>query len=406
MRKKIINKGDESELQGRRVIERLGVLPNHIDSTQILFHCASVGEINVAAPLIGHLFADDSELRVTISTTSLTGAVLAKKLFGDRVQHCFLPFDLPIFVNKFLRRLSPALLVVTEVEFWPNLLQQAYKKKIASVLINGRISSKSVSTYMKLHGIYKHTLRKFDIICAQSQLSYDNFLRIGVYQARLQLTNNIKFDLQKHVSDDEKAQQLLKLFDIESDKIMVGASTHEPEEQLLLATFSLLRQENSNLKLVLVPRHPHRFDEVFTLCKATGLSVNRLSTTDSLSTEPSDIWVIDKMGWLKACYALCQFAFIGGSFAQKGGHNALECALYAKPMAMGPSIFNNPEICNQLASVDALAICQSHDEMTDVFQALQMDRDLANKQGLAGANLLASNAGATEKTLNIIKTLI
>lgn len=406
MRKKIINKGDLIELKGRKVSERFGILPEHVSNTDVLFHCASVGEVNVATPLIKSLIEQEPALKITISTTSLTGASLAKKLFKESVQHCFLPFDIPLFVSLFLRRLSPKLIVITEVEFWPNLIEKAYRKKIALSLINGRISSKSLPTYLKLSGLYKHTLRKFDVICAQSQASYDNFLRVGVYQARLQLTNNIKFDLTRSPSDDEKSKTLKKRLRKGVGKILVGASTHDPEEQLLLAAYAKLRRDQDELRLLLVPRYPHRFDEVYALCKATGFKVNRLSAEDTHQHADADIWMIDTMGWLKACYAVCDYAFIGGSFAPKGGHNALEGALYARPMVMGPSIFNNPEISNQLESVDALTICNNHNEMTRAFQKLMADDDMAKRNGASGADLLADNAGAVKQTLLKINTLL
>ncbi len=405
LRKKIFKNANEPELTGRSVFERFGLIPKEVAKTDMLFHCASVGEVNVAAPLIDKLMSEDNTLQITISTTSITGAVLAKKLFKKSVQHCFLPFDIPIIISRFLNHLSPKVLVITEVEFWPNLIHKAFKKKIALLLINGRISSKSLPTYIRLRGLYKHTLRKFDVICAQSPLSFDNFLLIGVYRARLRLTNNIKFDLKASDSDVDKANELSKYVEVNQYQILLGASTHDPEEQLLLDTFSSLRRENGKLTLLIVPRHPHRFDDVYALCKATGYSVGKFSEALSGQFMQCEIWVIDAMGWLKACYSLCDYAFIGGSFAEKGGHNALECALYSKPMAMGPSIFNNPEICKLLETSGALTICETPEQMTSTFQLLAADSELAKSKGLSGSNLLTSNAGAVEQTFEELQLL-
>lgn len=401
MRKKLGVKAQPFPISQRKFSQRFGYLSEQICVTDILFHCASVGEVNASAAIIKRVLHDNPEYKITISTTSVTGATHAFNQFGDSVQHCFLPFDLPFAVKNFLSTLRPKYLCITEVEFWPNLVHVAFKRNIKLGLINGRISSKSLHTYKKFAWLYRYTLRKFSVICAQSEPSFSYFLSLGVYKSQLFLTRNTKFDLSSDPQDEIKATQLMADFSMNTSKLLLAASTHAPEEELLLDIFQRLRMRHEDLRLIIVPRHPFRFDQVTQLCMASGFRVARL-TKGAEATQP-DIIVVDAMGWLKACYRVSTLAFIGGSFATKGGHNALECALYGKPMLMGPSIFNNPEICQQLIAVNALDICETPSILESKCEYLLSNPDSAISKGSNGRRVLTQNLGAVEDTMSILR---
>lgn len=379
----------------RRFAERFGSVPNTIKGGGIVVHCVSMGELNASLQLIKRLQQESPLLPITVTTTSTTGALHAYDLYKDSVQHLFLPIDLPFFMARFLNKLSPKLVLITEVEVWPNLLRLCTKRNVPVCLINARLSDESLPNYQKLSFLLRPALRQFDMIGAQSQSAYDNFKKMGVYKHQLRLTLNMKFDLQPSPEDEKKAAILSQQYQLNEQAIWLAASTHAPEEKFVLGVFSKLLQVYPDLRLVIVPRHPHRFDDVYLLAKATGLSVARLS--DDRSAD-SQVLIVDNMGWLKACYQLCDIAFIGGSIAPKGGHNALECAMYGKPMIMGHSVFNNPEIVEMLVNQGAMKLLENEQQCFEHVSTLFAEPQSKIEKGLAGMAALNSNRGAVELT--------
>jgi len=405
---------NDSRLQNRRFSERFGYLPSHFKGNGVHIHCVSVGEINAAKGLIDRLLSEYPALPITLTTSSITGALHAQSLFSNRVQHAYLPIDLPLSMRRFYRKIKPVLTIVTEVEIWPNMVHQCRQNSIPMVLINARMTRRSLQSYQRLSWLFRHTLRQFSCICAQSSESFENFLAYGMYKRQLILTRNMKFDLVADKSDESVGKQLVEYFQLENRRILLAASSHEPEEKMMLDCFSELNGKYSDLILVIVPRHPHRFDKVFQIASATGFATQRLS--DNLdgagvfqankAAQRPQCLVVDTMGWLKACYSICNIAFIGGSFAPKGGHNALEAALYAKPMVMGPSIFNNPVICEHLQQQDALVIVNDATTLHAGIRRWLDNSELATSNGQKGSEVLLDNAGALEHTFCVVRSYL
>lgn len=400
-----------TSLSHRKFSERFGVLPAEFKSGGIHIHCVSVGEINAASGLVKALLTDYHDLPITLTTSSTTGAEHAYRLFENSVQHVYLPFDLPIFMGKFYNKLQPRLVMVTEVEIWPNMLSACVKRDIPCMLINARMSDKSLNSYRKFSILFRHSLRQFSAICAQSSQSFENFLAYGVYKKQLKLSRNMKFDLLPDQHDADKGQELISRFQISDRPILLAGSTHDPEEHMLLKTYQQLKQDNPSLVLIIVPRHPHRFDEAYQIMKAAGLNSVKSSEMTSFSStvrrgKEVDCVIVNQMGWLKACYSICSIAFVGGSFAPKGGHNALEAALYSKPIIMGPSTFNNPAICKYLQEQNALQIVNDQKGLTQCVDNWLQRPDLAATSGEKGIRVLLKNAGAVEYTLGIVRRYI
>ncbi|MFC3122997.1 3-deoxy-D-manno-octulosonic acid transferase [Agaribacter flavus] len=409
---KKLRAGDTNKLSANRsFLERFGRLPDGADSASVLFHCVSVGEVNAAAKLIQRILEEYPEHKILLTTSSVTGAYHAQQVFSDKVIHGFLPMDIPLVMNRFIARIPLKLVCITEVEIWPNMLNACWKKNIPVCLLNARMSDNSLSTYKRLSKVFRPALRKFSYIFAQNQSSYENFLSLGLFKSQVRLSKNMKFDVKKEVEDDAKAQCLRKYFVLENKKVLVCASSHDPEEKMLLSCFSSLKTTHPELALIVVPRHPHRFDEVFELCKASGWRTSRYTSHSdrhgmlSSGTE-ADILLLDVMGWLKAAYAAGDYAFIGGSFADKGGHNALECAVYCKPMLMGPSIFNNPTICQQLAQYGALSIVDSQEALDETLATWIDNPNTAFTAGKSSQQVLQSNTGAVDDTLAVLSELL
>jgi 3-deoxy-D-manno-octulosonic-acid transferase len=396
----------------RRFSERFGKVPGDMQRGGILVHCVSIGELNASVQLVKILQREYPNLAITISTTSTTGAQHAYNIYKDSVQHLFLPIDIPVFMRRFFDALAPRLVLITEVEIWPNMLHQCTKRNIPTALVNARLSDESLPSYQKLSALLRPALRQFDKICAQSQKAYDNFKCLGVYKHQLSLTLNMKFDLKPDTEDERKGAWLEEQYAFNNAPLWLAASTHEPEELFVLSVYQKLLKRHSELRLVVVPRHPHRFEDVYLMIKATGLSVSRLSerlVKENLeSSEPcsAQVILVDQMAWLKAFYSICDAAFIGGSIAPKGGHNALECAMYGKPMVMGTSTFNNPIIVQMLQDDKALDIIKDEKECEDRLITLLSIPERAVEKGAAGKQVLENNRGAVALTYEQINKLL
>jgi 3-deoxy-D-manno-octulosonic-acid transferase len=404
-------------LKDRSFWERFGQIRHLTKTGGIHIHCVSVGEINAANGLIHSLLAQYPHLPITLTTSSTTGAVHAFNLFKDKVQHSYLPMDVPYLINRFYNKLQPLLVLVTEVEVWPNMLNACAKRQLPVVLINARMTTKSLTSYRRVSWLFRPTFRQFSVICAQSSESFENFMAYGVYKYKLRLSRNMKFDLLPNQSDEDLGKQIIADYLLSDKPILLGASTHDPEEKILLDSYTRLKRTHAKLVLIIVPRHPHRFDDVSQIMNASGFKVARVSQRSDflqahkkppskIQDEPIDCILVDTMGWLKACYSICTVAFVGGSFANKGGHNALEAALYSKPIAMGPSTFNNPSICKHLASQNALMITQSENELVDVLEHWLTRPDDALKDGESGLRVLLKNAGSVEYTMSVLRAYL
>jgi len=401
----LLLKSDKTAGQRNRNRERFGFV-GKVASQGILVHCVSVGEVNAAKSIVLRLQQRYPDSPMTISTTSSTGAKQARAVFADSVQHVYLPIDIPICMWMFFQKLKPKLVLVTEVEIWPNMLHQCFQRKIPAVLINARMTNESLKNYQRLAYLFRPSLRKFSLICTQGQQDFDNFLKLGVYKPNLRLTNNMKFDLEVDPNDDSKATALKQKLGLSTQAVFVAGSTHELEETACLDAFKKLRLAHPKLLLIIVPRHPHRFEKVAQLCQATGYKMVKLSELDEvpLKTVP-DILLVDAMGMLKACYQLASCAFVGGSFAPKGGHNALEPALYGVPTIMGPSIFNNPVICDALVTAGGLKILSTPEQLADIAQEWLDNVDAAVRAGEANQQVIEQNRGAIEQTLKAIEEI-
>lgn len=399
----LLLKSDKTKGQRNRNRERFGFI-GKLESQGILVHCVSVGEVNAAKSIVLRLQQRYPNLPITISTTSSTGAKQAREVFADSVQYVYLPIDIPICMWMFFQKLKPKLVLVTEVEIWPNMLHQCFKRNIPAVLINARMTNESLKNYQRLAYLFRPSLRKFSRICTQGQQDFDNFLKLGVYKPNLTLSNNMKFDLELDSTDDVKATILKKQLCLTTQAVFVAGSTHDLEETVCLDAFKKLRTTHPTLMLIIVPRHPHRFEKVAQLCQATGYTVVKLSDlSESPPTSTPDILLVDAMGMLKACFQLASCAFVGGSFSPKGGHNALEPALYGVPTMMGPSIFNNPVICDALVAAGGLKILSTAEQLAETALEWLDDIDAAMRAGEANKRVIEQNRGAIEQTLKAIE---
>lgn len=383
---------------GRPRLSRFGIIDDKIQSTELLIHCVSVGESNVAISVVKQLLKTAKPPSITITTTTATGAENVKKQLGDKVQHLYLPIDMKSFMRRFLDRIAPDKVWIVEVELWPNMINLCFQRRIPISVVNGRMTDRSVERYLKFKSLFTPMLRKLFLVCVQSQRDYTNYLALGMPVNRCIMTGNIKFDMMQRQDPDPNLKLLLH-----NRACLVAGSTHEPEETLMLEALSKLKPKHKKLLLVLVPRHPERFDKVEQLCQASPYKTYRFSAIEHASLpEDCDVLLVDKMGVLNSFYSAAQLAFVGGSFAKRGGHNALEPAVWSVPVIMGPHTYNNPEITIALRNQGSLKIAHDLREFVESANGFLTNEDSRRFAGHAGIQVINNNRGAINQTIALI----
>lgn len=392
----------------QRLSERLGLLLKKLKTGGIVVHAASVGEVIALKPFITRLIAQYPNTAITVTTFTPTGSAQVTKLFGKQVQHCYLPLDNIISTQLFLQRLKPQAMVFMETELWPNLIAQCQAKNIKLMLVNGRLSDSSMRSYKKLSWLIEPAIQRFDSILTQSQVNQDNYLAMGASTDRCQLSGNLKFDISLNADVAAKQTELANLI-TEKRNIWLIASTHPGDEALALKTFELVKQQDSSALLIIVPRHPERFEQVAKLAKEADNQVLKRSKKQAV-TLSTNVWIIDTLGELLAACALADVVTMGGSFNEIGGHNPLEPALFHKPVIVGPNMSNFKEILLQLISAQAIVQIAENNAIpqtlaTQVLRLLS-DSTAAQLLGKNAYQVVQANQGATQRSLAALRQLI
>lgn len=389
-----------------RLTERLGLVPRSLRSAGIIVHASSVGEVIALKPFIEELLLSYPELPITLTTFTPTGSAQVKKLFAERVQHCYLPLDIFICTWFFLNKLKPQAIVFMETELWPNLITQAANNKIKLLLVNARLSGHSLKSYKKLSWLIQPTLNCFDAILPQSKTNLENFIALGAKKLKCQVVGNLKFDISHNANIEAKSLELSN-FLTKNRKVWLIASTHQGDEELAIQAFKRLIKTQPNLLLVLVPRHPERFDRVEKLCKKHQLTVIKRSEKKQV-TESTQVWLLDSIGELMAAYALADIVTMGGSFNQVNGHNPLEPALFKKAIIVGPFMANFLEIEQQLKRVNGLLplVSSELDELVQAVDSLIVDELKQERLGNNAYQLVQDNQGASKRSVMKLQTLI
>ena len=382
-----------------RMAERLGFYPIKLDRC-IWVHAVSMGETIAAAPLIKNLITRYSSLQVLVTTMTPTGSEQVKKLFGDTVKHVYLPYDMPDAVARFLNAMHPVIGVIIETEMWPNLLAACQQKKIPVCLVNARLSEKSARGYSRIAPITREMLQHINVIAAHGEKDAERFIVLGAAKEKVLVTGNIKFDLSLPEDLEVKSDALREALG-KNRFIWIAASTHEGEEDIILAAHEALRAKNPQALLVLVPRHPDRFDEIAKRCEQQFRTVRR-STNEACSPETA-VYLGDTMGELLLMYGAADVAFVGGSLIPRGGHNMLEPGALGKPILTGPHLFNFKEISDMFKVANALLLVQDAASLTKELELLAQNVNERMEVGARAKAVVAANRGALGKQLEIIQ---
>ena len=380
--------------------ERFGFYPDFSETKEAIWvHAVSVGEVQAAVPLITLLHKQYSEHPIVVTTTTPTGAQRAQDLFGNKVIHFFLPFDLPGAMKRFLLTVDPMIAIMMETELWPNLFKQCYDQGIPVVVANGRLSQPSCDGYKKVKKLVSQLLAHTTIIAAQTEGDADRFRQLNP-NANIVITGSTKFDMRLPASLFEHSQVLRRQL-THHRPVWIAASTHEGEEEIILEAFLEILKEAPTTVLILVPRHPDRSIRVLNLCKKYRLEFARRSKNEPVEDYVS-VYVGDTLGELNLLFAISDVAFVGGSLIKHGGQNVLEPAALGVPVIIGPYTFNFAEITRMMLQAGAAVRVNTAKELVEQVLLFLHDANFRHKVGEAGKQLVEQNRGATEKMFELI----
>ena len=376
----------------------------------IWLHAVSVGESIAAAPLVRELLKRYPELPITITCMTPTGseriqALFCQGEFGARVQHCYLPYDLPWAASRFIRRLQPKLAVIMETELWPNHIHQCAKRGVPVVLANARLSERSARGYARFAKLTAPMLGELSLIAAQTELEAQRFRDLGARPECVTVTGSIKFDLQLDPQLLPRARALRAEWQASQRPVWIAASTHAGEDEIVLAAHRQLLAQQPQALLILVPRHPECFSSVFELCQKQGFSTCRRSLAQAPEAT-TQVLLGDTMGELLFLYALADAALVGGSLVANGGHNLLEPAALGVPVLSGPHLFNFTEIASLLRDAGALQEIADAPALAAALDDLWQQPAHAEAMATAGLAVVKANQGALQRLLAGVQGLL
>ena len=395
---------DPEQLQ-QECLERFGPFHPPKNINAIWFHVVSVGETNAAQPLIEHYLKLGHPVLVT--NTTKTGQARAKSLFLKApyealFQAVYLPADQKHLIRSFFEKYQPKMLVLVETELWPNLIAQAKQCDVPTVLVNARLSEKSAKGYAKVPSLTQPMLKGLNQLLAQDQASLDRFRALGASAEHSRVVGSIKFDIHAPDIFIEQAQQLQQAWHLSSRKIITLASTHAPEEQSLLVALKEKLLQDPSLLVIVVPRHPERFEEVFQAAQRLGLTTQRRSLKQTIESN-TQVYLADSMGEMWLWYALSQACFVGGSLNQPGGgHNILEPIALNVPTVIGPNYFNFQSIVDEFLDAQAVKVGDNPQQVADLLIQLLTDIDAAQTLAHHAQSIMQKNAGALAKHIQVL----
>lgn len=385
----------------RRWPERFAIGLRPSTGKTIWVHAVSVGEVRSAVPLVRELMSLYPHHHMLVTTMTPTGAEQVQQLFGDTVEHRYLPYDLPDVVARFLNSIRPSLAVIAETEFWPNLFSACRRRDIPLVLANVRISAHSLAGYLRVPATAHAMFASADLVCAQTRTDAQRLRNLGVPDRRLFVTGNLKFDVPVADAVLTAGNQLRRRWGA-GRFVWVAGSTHAGEEERLLRAFRQLKRTWSDLLLVLVPRDPERFSIVARLARRRGFVVERHSAAAVQLHDDTDVLIGDTMGRLQEFYAAADVAFVGASLVRRGGHNILEPGAVGVPVIFGPHMFNFEEIADAVLTAGAGRQIFDEMELVEVLESYMTNPALRSAAGTAGQRTITVNQGSVTRTLELL----
>ncbi|WP_273152076.1 lipid IV(A) 3-deoxy-D-manno-octulosonic acid transferase [Methylophaga thiooxydans] len=398
---RLICRGSRASVYFKRWDERFAIKTAPSSEKPLIWlHAVSVGEVEAARPLVASLQETYPQHRILITTMTPTGSARVTKLYGETVLHCYLPYDLPFAVKRFLKTVQPTLGIIMETELWPNLIHYSAEFKIPLVLANARLSARSAKGYQRVAKLTRNMLKSFSLIAAQSHDDRQRLIELGADKNSVHAVGNLKFEISMPASVNEQAEAMRSAW---GDRpVFIAASTHEGEDEIILNASRQIRAKFPDLLLVIVPRHPERFDRVAALSQRAGFKILRRSE-NGMCSKAIQVFIVDTMGELPLFYGASDIAFVGGSLVPRGGHNLLEPAALGRAVLIGPHYFNFNEISNQFLQANAAIEITSSETLAECVNDLFSHPQKRAAMGEAGQMLIEQSKGASNRLLNLIK---
>jgi len=385
-----------------RLSERFGYTKVRRDES-LWIHAVSVGEVQAAAALVHALRKNYPQLPLVMTTSTPTGAARVASLFGTNVQHCYLPYDLPGSVRRFIERVRPRLAVIVETELWPSLFRECRRRGIPLLIASARISPRSLPRYRRLRSLLVPTLADV-YVGAQTAQDMQRFAQLGADPQRTQIVGNIKFDAGVSAATLHAGKEFRAL-QAAARPVWIAASTHAGEEEAALSAHATVRESFSDALLLLVPRHPQRFAEVRQLLESRRENFSIRSSDEPVAAHTA-VFLVDTLGELPMFYAASDVAFVGGSLVPVGGHNFLEPAALGLPILSGPHVFNMQAVSELFFEAGAALRVDSAADLAQRVTELLQDPDRRRAIGAQGRAIIEKNGGAVAKVMVMIQALL
>ena len=390
--------------------ERLGKISRlRPDDKCIWIHAVSVGEVNSARTLIRGLKEKFPSYEIVITSTTDTGHAQAKKLYGSEYKVFYFPFDISLVIQRAFDRLNPSICLLMELELWPNLAATAKKRNIPVVVVNGRISDRSFPRYRKIRPLIRKTFASVALFLAQTDEYARRFIALGGSEEKTRVTGTLKYDTAQITDKIAGSEELKALLSIGEGRLWVAGGTGPGEEKIILDVYSRLREEFDDLRLVIVPRKPERFEDVAQLIIRSGFEIIRysqVSQSKAVNNKSSAVILGDTMGDLRKFYSLATIVFIGRSLVPMGGSDMMESTAMGKCTIFGPHTFNFKQTVAELLDNNGAVEVRDGDELFTVMEKCLTDTDFANRIAAGGRNVIKNNQGATAKSINAIVELL
>jgi 3-deoxy-D-manno-octulosonic-acid transferase len=370
----------------------------------IWLHAVSLGEVSAAAALVRALRARHPQLPFVLTTATPTGRARASTLFGSDIDIRFLPYDTPGSARRFLARVRPRLAIIMETELWPNLLHECRRREIPVLFASARVTAKSALRYRRFGALFSDALAQITLVAAQTPEDAERFVAIGAERARTRVVGNVKFDMQLGEPEIVEGRRLREQC-LGARPVWVAGSTHGGEEEQLVRAHAELRGLVTNALLVLVPRHPQRFESVAGMLTRERIRFDRRSAGGAVRAD-ADVLLVDTVGELVALYAAGDAAFVGGSLVPVGGHNLLEPAALGVPVITGPYTDNSREIARQLIARGGAVEVREARELPAALRPLLTDPALRERVGTCGREFVAAHRGSVARLLDLVEPLL
>lgn len=367
-------------------------------------HCASMGEVLAAEPLLKALQERHPTKQLVVTTMTATGAAQVRQRLPE-ARHYLIPLDLPWNTQRFVKTLKPLVGIIFETEIWPNLIHSCHQAGVPLIIANGRLSPKAFTAYKKIRPLMADALKKITYLAAKSDEDAERFIALGFPKGGVEVTGSIKYDLQLPSDFQQQLAALKEKLTIGERPVWIAASTHEGEDAPLLAAHQQVLAQQPNALLILVPRHPQRFDAVAKLITDKGLSLARRSLEESIAAT-TQVYLGDTLGEMLLLYALADLAFVAGSLEPIGGHNLLEPAAVGVPVITGPHLQNFSEVADMLRQADSLKEVKSAEELPLLLEQLWADKMACQAMTNAALAVVEANKGAMNKQLTLVESLL